>query len=368
MELADIIRRYRGQLESKYGSQLLPEQRRALDAIVVCRTPQAGQSLAGCPACGTTHYHNHSCGHRSCPQCQNHLTTGWLERQRKKLLPVPYYLVTFTLPRELRSTAYCRQRIVYEAMLKAAVSTIQDVAASPKHLGAEPGITAVLHTHARNLDYHPHIHLVVPAGGISTKEKLWKAGKRKYLFPVNILRILFREKFLTALRDAKLYYQRELHKRHWVVHIRAAGQGEHALEYLSKYLYRGVVSERNIISDNAGQITFAYRESKTNRRRTRTLPAADFLFLLLKHVLPKRFRRSRDYGFLHGNAKKKLLAIQLLLRVIPVPVKVIPRPPITCPKCGTPMIIATVSEAGRHRPRQPASRDPPTSSILVCSV
>lgn len=367
MKLADIIRRYRAELERQYGSELLPEQRRALDSIACCQHPQAGQTLMGCPACGTTHVHNHSCGHRSCPQCQNHLTTGWLGRQRKKLLPVPYYLVTFTLPRELRKTAYHNQRVVYEALMKAAVKTIQSVAADPRHLGAEVGITAVLHTHARNLDFHPHVHLVVPAGGIDTKERLWKAGKRGYLFPVDVLKILFREKFLAALRKARLYYLKRLHKRDWVVNIRAAGHGEQALEYLSRYLYRGVIHEKNIISDNAGQITFAYRESKTDRRRTRTLPAPEFLFLLLKHVLPKRFRRSRDYGFLHGNAKKKLTAIQLLLHASPKPSPVISKPPVACPRCGTDMVVLFIHKATRYHRRLPPKRAPPSQPELICS-
>jgi hypothetical protein len=339
MKLADLIRRYRWELEERYGSSLLPEQRRALDAILVCGTPQAGQSFMACPDCGADHWHNHSCGHRSCPQCQNHLSTQWLERQRAKLLPVPYYLVTFTVPEQLRPTAYNHQVIFYEALFTAAIRTIQTVASNPKHLGAEPGITAVLHTQTRRLDFHPHIHLIIPAGGIDTKEKLWKPGKRDYLFPVDVLKKLFREKLLARLRDEELTYSRELHQKNWNVNVRAAGQGEHALEYLSKYLYRGVISENNIISDDHGQVTFAYREGGTNLRKTRQLPAAEFLFLILKHVLPKRFRRTRDYGFLHGNAKAKLRTLQIILHVdIPArPPK--PRPSIPCPKCGADMII-----------------------------
>ena len=367
MKLADIIRRYRPELERQYGCELLPEQRRALDSIARCQRPEAGQSLMGCPACGTTHVHNHSCGHRSCPQCQNHLTSEWLARQRKKLLPVPYYLVTFTLPRELRHAAYKNQRVVYESLLSAAVRAIQTVAADPRHLGAEVGITAVLHTHARNLDFHPHVHLVVPAGGIDTKERLWKAGKRHYLFSVDVLRILFREKLLAALRKTGLYYPKALHNRQWVVHVRAAGRGEHALEYLSRYLYRGVLSEKSIVADSEGQITFSYRESKTNRRRTRTLPAPEFLLLLLSHVLPKRFRRSRDYGFLHGNAKAKLIAIQLLLKASPKPSPLISKPPIACPRCGADMVVIFIQKATRKHRRLPPKRAPPSQPELIWS-
>ena len=339
MKLADLIRRYRSELEERYGSSLLPEQRRALNAILVCGTPQAGQSFMACPDCGADHWHNHSCGHRSCPRCQNHLTTKWLERQRAKLLPVSYYLVTFTVPEQLRQLIYDHQSALYEGLFTAAITTVQELAANPKHLGAEPGITAVLHTQTRRLDFHPHIHLVIPAGGIDTKEKIWQPGKRNYLFPLAPLKELFREKFLALVRDEGFTYSHELHERDWNVNVHAAGQGEHVLEYLSKYLYRGVISEQNILSDHNGQITFAYREGGTNLRQTRQLPAVEFLLLILKHVLPKRFRRTRDYGFLHGNAKAKLHTLQLILHVdIPIrPPK--PRPSIPCPKCGADMVI-----------------------------
>ncbi len=359
MNLADLIRRCRPEMEERYGSSLLPEQRRALDAILACGTPEAGQSLMACPDCGTTHWHNHSCGHRNCPQCQNHLATQWLERQRAKLLPISYYLVTFTIPEQLRQTAYNHQLTVYEAIFTAAVRTIRQVAANPKHLGAEPGMTAVLHTQTRRLDFHPHLHLVVPAGGIDVKQKLWKPGKRKYLFPVAVLRKLFREKLLAILRDAGLSYARELHQRDWVVHIRAAGHGEHAFEYLSRYLYRGVISEKDIISEDDGRITFAYREGGTNLPKTRTMPTLDFLFLILKHVLPKRFRRTRDYGFLHGNAKAKLRVLQLLLKAdVKIPQQK-PRPPIPCPKCGCAMNLAYTLKKKIH----PARGSPQRSNV-----
>ena len=357
MRLAQLIRRHQDNFERQYGAQLLPGQRHALEAMVNCRTPACGSSLALCPNCGHSHPHHHSCSHRSCPQCQNHTATEWLQRQRRKLLPVRYYLLTFTLPEHLRATTYAHQRTVYEAMFEATAETVREIALNPRHLGAEPGMTAVLHPHSRRLDYRPHLHIVMPAGGFERKNRLWRQGRRKFLFPVPVLRILFREKFLARLRQAALPYPPALHHRHWVVHVRAAGRGEPALEYLARYLYRGVISENAILSDRRGQVTFQYIDANTGGSSTRTVLAADFLRLVLQHVLPKRFRRVRDYGFLHGNAKAILSRIQILLRqpVPEVPAK--SHPPLCCRICGGTMLILTpnrrLSSRTRSRNRAP---------------
>lgn len=339
MKLADLFVRYREELERKYGALLLPEQRRAIEAILKCRTPACGESLAVCPDCNRYHWHAHSCSHRSCPQCQNQTATQWLDRQRQKLLPVRYYLLTFTLPSQLRHTAYRNQKKVYDALFKASSETIRDIASNPKHLGAEPGMTGVLHTHSRRLETHPHTHFVITGGGIDSKQNLWVPGRRKYLFPAAVLKRVFRGKFLEELRKAGIHYPKRLHNIDWVINVRAAGKGEPALQYLSKYLYKGVIQERNVLYDHDGHITFEYEEGKTGRRLTRTLPAADFLFLILKHVLPKGFRRSRDYGFHHGNAKRKLRTLQLLLKCCPPPLAEVVHRPLPCPRCGTAMII-----------------------------
>ena len=362
MRLAALIGRYRQQIEDRYGAVLLPEQRRALAAIERCRTPACGSSIAVCPNCAATYLHHHSCSHRACPQCQNHSATAWLERQRQKLLPVRYYLLTFTLPVQLRSTAYHHQTAVYEAFFQAAAQTLREVALNPRHLGAEPGITAVLHTHSRRLDYHPHLHCLIPGGGFDRKQRLWRQAPRKCLLPVAVLRILFREKLLAALRQAGLHYPPALHRRHWVVHVRAAGHGLRALQYLSRYLYRGVISERNILDDRDGQITFRYTDAQTQMPRTRTLPAADFLYLLAQHVLPKRFRRVRDYGFLHGNANSILRRIQILLRQ-PLPERLdTPLPPLRCPACGAAMVF--VNPHWLHLTLTASrSRAPPTAAV-----
>jgi len=338
VKLADIFIRYRQELEEKYGPRLLPEQRRAMESIIHCRTEGSATTLMVCPECETTYWHHHSCSHRNCPQCQHQSTIAWLNRQLAKLLPVRYYLITFTLPSELRYNAYCRQEIFYDALFSAAAETLREIAENPRHLGAEPGMTAALHTHSRKMEIHPHLHIIMPGGGINRKQGLWIQGKRKYLFPKDILKELFREKYLSCLRNAGISYPHHLHEIDWVVNIKSVGNGAPTLKYLSKYLYRGVIQEQNILGDSEGKITFQYQDSETKQWKTRTLPAADFLFLILKHVLPKRFRRSRDYGFLHGNSKKTLLQIQLLLHQSP---PIIPESSpfiIHCPSCTAPMI------------------------------
>jgi len=339
MRLADLLVRYRQEFEEKYEDTVLPEQRRAIDAIINCRTGLCGETMMFCVQCDDLHTHEHSCGNRNCPQCQNHTTTDWLERQKAKLLPVRYYLVTFTLPKELRNTAYLNQRKVYDALFSASIDTVNDVASNPRHLGARPGMTLVLHSHSRQLNLHPHIHIILPAGGVMPKEQLWKQSSRKYMFPKDVLKILFREKFLARLRNEKIPYPQQLHKMDWVVNIRAAGNGEPAMKYLSKYLYRGVIQERNIISDKNGMITFQYLNSKTRNTDQITLPAADFIMRVIQHVLPKRFRRIRDTGFHHGNAKKTLWKIQVRLAAAPMAVPKTEKPKLTCRFCGACLII-----------------------------
>ena len=338
MKLAELFIRYRQELEDKYGSCLLPEQRRAMESIITCRTFGSATTLMVCPDCRKQYWHHHSCSHRNCPQCQNHSTTAWLNRQITKLLPIRYYLLTFTLPSQLRHPAYCHQKIFYNALFTASVGTIRAIAKNSRFLGAKPGMTAVLHTHSRRLEIHPHIHIIMPGGGIDEAESLWIQGRRNYLFPNTILKELFREKFLAGLRKAGISYPPTLHTIQWVVRIQSAGRGEPALKYLSRYLYRGVIQEQNLLDDTDGNITFEYEESATKLRKTRTLPAPDFLFLILKHVLPKRFRRIRDYGFHHGNAKKTLIRIQLILHHAP-PILPEPEPwKVLCLSCGAVLI------------------------------
>ena len=296
MNMISIIQQYLGEFDEKYGNRVLPSQKSALNAMLRCRTPDSGELHVHCHQCGQSEWRPLSCGHRSCPQCQNHETSQWLDRQQAKLLPVEYFLVTFTLPRELRRLAWYHQKKVYALFFECVSTTLKEFGLNPKNLGADIGMTAVLHTHSRRLDYHPHIHVVVPGGGVNPRRRQWKKLKGKYLFQEFNVANVFRAKFLEKLFAAGFYIPPNIPKQ-WIVDCQHVGKGLSALKYLSRYLYRGVISENNLISNQNGWVTFRYVDSTSGETKTRSVKGADFLWLILQHVLPKGFRRARDYGF-----------------------------------------------------------------------
>jgi hypothetical protein len=341
MQITTIIDKYYDIFVSRYRDTVLPGQMKALNAMRGCRTSDAGELFVRCTECAHTEWRPLSCGHRNCPQCQNHEASRWIDRQQNKLLPVHYFMVTFTLPCEFRTMTYRNQRAVYALMFSCVASTLRDFGLNPKHLGAEIGMTMVLHTHSRKLDYHPHIHVIVPGGGVDKARRQWKKKKGKYLFNQKALAKVFRARFLDALNNEKLPIPRGV-RPEWIVDCTGVGTGITALKYLSRYLYRGVVSEQNIISNHNGYVTFNYIESETGEKRQRTLKGEDFLHLILLHVLPRGFRRVRDYGFLHGNAKKILFLVQLILHV-QIKVAIFrSRPVFKCPCCNAPMVVVGV--------------------------
>jgi len=309
MELANLIQQYQSPFEQRYANALLPSHRNAINALLRCRTPAAGEMQLQCNACAEPITQPQSCGHRSCPKCHHHDTNRWLDRQRAKLLPVDYFMVTFTLPRELRPLAWRHQSRVYNLLFDIATQTLKDFGLNPSFLGADIAMTAVLHNHSRRLDFHPHLHVIVPGGGIQHARQQWLKVKGKYLFNEQALSKVFRARFLAALNDNRFNIPYAM-PSNWVVDIKCVGRGEPALKYLSAYLYRGVISEKNILANQNGRVTFKYLESRSGITKTRTLPGADFLMLVLQHVLPKGFRRVRDYGFLHGNANAKLALVR----------------------------------------------------------
>jgi len=338
MELSSIINQYYDTFMIKYAGTVLPGHLKAMNAIRSCRTSDSGELYVRCTDCNHAEWRPLSCGHRSCPQCQNHEASQWIDRQQAKLLPVLYFMATFTLPYELRPLTWHHQKVVYSILFICVSSTLKDFGLNPKKLGAEIGMTMVLHTHNRKRDYHPHIHVVVPGGGVDKHRRQWKKKKGKYLFNQDAMAKVFRARFLAALNEAGLSIPKRVPEK-WVVDCSCVGKGITALKYLSRYLYRGVISEKNIVSNQNGQVTFKYTESKTGNTLYRTLKGEDFLHLILQHILPKGFRRVRDYGFLHGNAKKLLFLVQLILHVVIKGIKQRPRPVFKCPCCQSPMVI-----------------------------
>lgn len=333
ISLAQLMRDNQQALQLKHGAKMKARHYTAMHAIMDCHTEERGKVQYHCQSCENRQNFCRSCGNRSCPSCQHQTNNQWLDRQRKKLLPVDYYMITFTIPRELRQFVWHHQEWAYQAMMKAAAETLQSFYQMDKKLLGKAGLTAVLHTHSRKLDFHPHIHFIAPNGGFNRKQLLWRQKSGKYLFKEKNLATVFRGKFIEAMVGAGFYVPSKM-PRQWIVNCTKVGKGEPALVYLARYLYRGVVSEKNILSCKNGRVTFRYKDSDTKQWKTRNESVADFLWLVLQHVLPKGFRRTRDYGFLHGNAKKTLLRIQLKLRVnIP---EIIPAQPkvVACKCCG----------------------------------
>ena len=341
MILAHIAARYLARYKVAHGRSASENQWSALNAILGCRTEQYGQMQLACQACHWQTGRYLSCGHRCCNQCQNHATTEWLQRQAAKLLPVEYFMVTFTLPYELRALARVNQKVIYTLMFQCAVSTLKDFGLNDKAFAAELAMMAVLHTHSRRLDYHPHIHVIVPGGGVNKRRNEWRKIKGKYLFNGFQLATVFSARLLKAIRQSGLKTPKTPEK--WVVQCQSVGRGLPALKYLSRYLYRGVISNRNIIADDGTYVTFQYKDSETGKLKTRRLRGEDFIALVLQHTLPKGFRRSRDYGFLHGNAKQLLKRVQWFLQVaIPI-IDPAQRPKFICKQCQSPMSMIAIT-------------------------
>ena len=335
IRLAEVADAFLPDLEAQYGDRLLPGQRNALSAILRCRTEACGTAAIHCHACEHEDSFPLSCGHRACPQCQNEAVEQWLQRQRAKLLPVDYYLITFTLPAQLRALVYANQRAAYDLLIKLAWQTLCEFGLNDKTLQGRLGATVVLHTHSRALDFHPHVHIVVPAGAIDTVHNRWRTKQGKFLLPEKALAKVFRGKWFQAMKEHDWKVRAQLPQK-WVVDCQWVGNGEKALLYLGRYLYRGVLAEKNILACEDGQVTFRYTEN-SGAIETRSLPGADFLWLLLQHVLPKGFRRTRDYGFLHGNCKRLIQRLHLLLRLcLPKPKGEAPYVLQAMRRCGDP--------------------------------
>ncbi len=266
--------------------------------------------------------------------------SAWLARQQVKLLPVPYCMVTFTLPEGLRGVAARQPTVLYQALFAAAAATLKSFARNHRHLQGETGFCAVLHTHSRRLDYHAHLHVVLPGGAIDPRRRQWRKLGGRYLFNARQLATVFRARLIDALNRAGVSPPPGLPRR-WIVHCTRVGKGLPALKYLSRYLYRGVIQESQLIAyDRAKRtVTFRYQDGKTKRTAYRTMDLAEFLWQLLRHVLPKGFRRARDFGFLHANARRSLMRLQIVLRVHITPPPLRTARPFHCPCCGATMIM-----------------------------
>ena len=333
IRMAHIVETYAADLIAQYG--LLPGQLAALNAFRNCRSSMSPKMQLVCDDCQAQGFLPHSCGHRSCPHCQAHESQRWIDQQMQRLIPGNYFMVTFTLPAQLRALVWHKQRVMYDLITRCAWETVNTFSRNDKKLRGATGAVTVLHTHNRRLDFHPHVHLLMPAAAFDQKKRRWRNKDGGYLFNHKALAKVFRTRMLDGIRQAGLK-QPGAYPAEWVVDCKAVGTGAKALVYLGRYLYRGVIQEKDILSCDKGRVTFRYQNGQSKQTETRTLSGVAFLRLILQHILPKGYRRARNFGFLHPNSKLVQL-VQLVKRVVIAPPK--PRPPIRCKCCGGAMKI-----------------------------
>ena len=343
MDLADVVRRHGPAYLEKFGERLPEAHRRALEAILRCHTPACGGSLYQCPECGELHFHYHGCGHRACGQCGRAQAQAWLERQTARLLPVDYFLATFTVPEALRPWIRHEQSFFYDLLLRESAATLQDVAVQPRYgLEGRLGFLSVLHTWTRQLIYHPHVHCVIPAVALREDGSLGWPKQPEFLLPVRRLSARWRSRLRSALftlrPDLAAQIPPSVWRSAWVVHLQPAGRGRQALEYLSRYIFRTAISSARLLSQDDRQVSFTYIDSRDRQQHTLTLSGEEFLRRFLQHVLPKGFHRVRTYGWLSAAAKDRFERLCALLDALPVPPrKPQPRAPILCARCHCPM-------------------------------
>ncbi len=363
--MADILRASAPGYMAKYGQRMLPSHKRAINDIILCRTQPLGGKVFRCNPCDEFRYSYHSCKNRSCPKCGNDDATRWLAVQTALLLPVQYFMVTSTLPKELRRVARSNQKLIYGLLLRTTAEAIQKLAQDPKWVGGEIGLLGVPQTWKRDMGYHVHTHFIVPGGGVSTDSKRWLPAQRDYLMPERAVAKILRAKFRDALKKlalseaegTELFEQvpQEVWKRDWVVNIKSAGKGRKALEYLARYIFRVAISNKRIIGFKDGKVTFTYKDSK-GKRHSLTLEAEKFISRFLQHVLPKGFVKVRYYGFLSPRKRDLLDCVKELFNFAQkqesngsgnssvAEVRV-----MRCPKCGKPMVFVQEIKPLRNR-------------------
>ena len=282
-----------------------------------------GGQLFQCPDCPGFHYQYHSCNARHCPQCGQTDADAWLERQRARLLfPVPYFLVTFTIPEELRRFIRSQLQTGLDLLFAASAQALQDLAANPKRLGAQLGMLGVLHTWSRTLIFHPHIHYLIPGGGLSTDGRIWVPARNKFLLHHKPLGDRFRNVFKERLQQKHpdLFKQvpAKVWKLHWNVGCQDAGSGENALRYLSRYVFKTATGNRTVTLLPEGKVRWPYRDSQTGKDTAITLDPLDWMSRFLQHILPPYFARVRTFGWLHPAAKVRANRVRALLRAAPL--------------------------------------------------
>jgi hypothetical protein len=357
LEVADIFRRHGAAYRQKFAKRLLPRHLRAMAAIESCRTAALGGQVFDCDQCHRKVYAYHSCKNRHCPKCHGEQTRHWLHRQRTRLLlDCPFYHLTFTLPEELRAVARAHPTIVYRVLMQAAAAAILKLARDPRYLGpAIPGLLAVLHTWTRAMLFHPHVHLLVTAGGMSHDGMAWtKPRYSDFFLPERALSRIFRGKFRHRLKKARLFalVPNAAWSKDWVVDCKPAGRGEKVLDYLGRYLFRVAIANSRLdqLGDD-GTVRFRYRDNHTRKLKTATVSAEEFITRFLQHVLPDRFTKVRYSGLFSSADRHRLEVARNLLAPPRVPTAEAPQSPsaadTTASEPGSPTVADAHADLAR---------------------
>ena len=387
LEVADLVRAAGGAFIERSRKWITWKHVKVLLAIARCRTAALGGHLDECTRCGHRAISYNSCRNRHCPKCQAGARERWLEKRRQELLPTPYVHVVFTLPRHLAPLVLQNKKILYDLLFRTSAETLLEVARDPQHLGAEIGFFSVLHSWSQKLELHPHVHCVVPAGGLSADGTRWIKPRYDFFLPVEVLSRVFRGKFHHALkrayRDGKLNFHgdlkllaqpktfaawlRPMFRKDWVVYAkRPFGGPEHVLRYLGRYTHRVAISNHRLVAFADGKVTFRWRDSAHhNEQKLLSLAVDEFLRRFLLHLLPEGFVRIRNFGFLANRRRATTLPLCFhLLGSTPQP-----NPEVTpvssndvwlCPKCGGPMLVIE-----RFTPAEIQLRSPPFSHAVA---
>lgn len=343
MHFADILREHWPAYLARATRPIPASHWRAVEAVLTCQTPRRGGHLEHCPACKRDHYFFHSCNHRSCPRCGASAQEQWSAQQEARLLPVPYYLITITVPDPLRRLFGSHPDKLYPLFFDSSAQAVKQLCANPRYLGGEPGFIAVLHTWTRRMLYHPHLHLLIPALGVTNAGcRLIHPHNEEYFISQRALSRRLRACFQSALKSQYPELARRVDlscaSQDWVVQCKGVGRGRSALRYLAAYVAKSALNERRLIGyDAQGRVLLRYKDSSLNQWKLEALAPLELIRRWLLHVLPKGLVRVRHYGWLSPAAKNTLRRIRFLLRLGPVRRRSLPILPRLCPSCQAPL-------------------------------
>ena len=310
IELADVVGRFGPRYTSQYGHAMMPSQKRALSDIAACCTQELGGRLYRCDDCQDTFWRYHCCRNRACPKCHGSQTRRWLEQRQAELLPCDYFHAVVTVPAELHALLHRQQKSMYGLLMQVAAKAVQELCAQKRHLGALPGMLAVLHTWNGQLGYHPHVHMLITGGGITPDGQHWEPARGEFLVPVAVLSRKIAAKFREALQakspEVLAGLPRSVWQREWVSFVKHYGHGnEVVLNYLSRYVFRTAISNARILSMDQSHVTYRWKDRKAQAWRTERLPGVEFLRRFLQHVLPRGFHKVRYYGLWHPSQRSQ---------------------------------------------------------------